>query len=58
MYKDKDTILHVGSKEAGTQKLAVRLIFSKKAGTSILSASKHAKQAIAEELKKPDYQEL
>lgn len=58
VYDDKDSILRVGTKEKGIGKAAVSLTFNKKAGASILSSSKQAKESIAAALKDPEYAEL
>ena len=58
VYDDKDSILRVGTKEEGIGKAAVSLTFNKKAGASILSSSKQAKESIAAALKDAEYAEL
>lgn len=58
VYDDKDSILRVGTKEKGIGKAAVSLTFNKKAGASILSSSKQAKESIAAALQDPEYAEL
>ena len=58
VYDDKDSILRVGTKEKGIGKAAVSLTFNKKAGASILSRSKQAKESIAAALKDAEYAEL
>ena len=58
VYDDKDSILRVGTKEKGIGKAAVSLTFNKRAGASILSSSKQAKESIAAALKDAEYAEL
>lgn len=58
VYDDKDSILRVGTKEKGIGKAAVSLTFNKRAGASILSSSKQAKESIAAALEDPEYAEL
>jgi len=58
VYDDKDSILRVGTKEKGIGKAAVSLTFNKKAGASILSSSKQAKESIAAALQDAGYAEL
>ena len=58
VYDDKDSILRVGTKEKGIGKAAVSLTFNKRAGASILSSSKQAKESIAAALQDAEYAEL
>ena len=58
VYDDKDSILRVGTKEKGIGKAAVSLTFNKRAGASILSSSKQAKESIVAALQDAEYAEL
>ena len=59
-YEDKNLIRigHQQGKEKSSGNLAVNLTFNKKSWSSILSASKKAKAAIAQELSKAEYEDL